>query len=188
MGLVAPPEGARLALAVMPNVDSPDRSPHLTLEEYQGYVESLQRGPWFGAMQGDSFQWSPVRGGGGRFAGIPLSQYKGQDHVLLCARAAYVLMPEVEGEWIWGLHDVQATRDSEGRPAIRIRFDRRGAKRLQELTAVNIGNRLAVSIDGHVICTMVIAAALSRDMTIPGEFTEQEVKVLVQNLREGMHR
>lgn len=185
--ILAAPEGAMLTLAIVPNVDGSGRQPSLTKEEYQGYIGDLaQNGPFQGSIRGDSFQWSPIKGDVKRFKGLPLSAYKERTYVLLCARAQYVMFPEIEGKLIWGLEKVEATQNANGRPGISIQFDEKGAELFYELTRVNVGNHLAIGVDGWVLSAPRIETPLRRKAIIAGDLTTEQVRSFVEDLRKGM--
>jgi hypothetical protein len=185
-GVLAAPEGAQLTLAIVPNADDSGRQPSLTKEQYQKYLDDLaENGPFAGSVRGDSFQWSPIKGDAGSFKSLPLSTYKDRTYILLCARAQYVMMPEVEGRWIWGLEKVEATSNN-GRPAINIWFDEKGAELLGELTKANIDNHLSIAVDGWVRTAPVVRARIRKVATITGDFTTEEVRSLVEDLKKGM--
>jgi len=185
--IMAAPEGSILTLAIVPNVDGSGRRPSLTKEEYQRYLDDLaQNGPFSGSIRGDSFQWSPVKGNPARFRDLPLSAYKERTYLLLCARAQYVMMPELEGKWAWGLEKVEATQDGDGKPTISIQFDEKGSELFYELTRANIGNHLAIGVDGWVLSAPTIETPLTKRAVIAGDFTEEQVRTFVEELRKGM--
>ncbi|HIJ52460.1 MAG TPA: hypothetical protein HPP66_04820 [Planctomycetes bacterium] len=185
--IMAAPEGSILTLAVVPNVDGSGRRPSLTKEEYQRHLNDLaQNGPFSGSIRGDSFQWSPVKGDSTRFRDLPLSTYKERNYLLLCARAQYVMMPELEGKWAWGLEKVEAAQDGNGKPTISIRFDEKGSELFYELTRANIGNHLAIAVDGWVLSAPTIETSVRKSAVIRGDFTEQQIRTFVEDLRKGM--
>ncbi len=185
--VLAAPEGAMLTLAIVPNADGSGRQPSLTTEEYQRYLDDLaENGPLRGSIRGDSFQWSPIKGGLNRFRGLPLSTYKERTYILLCARTQYVMIPEFEGRWVWGLEKVQPTTDAAGRPAISLQFDEKGAELFYELTKANIGNHLAIGVDSWVLSAPVIETPLSKKAIIAGDLTKEQVRSFVEDLRKGM--
>lgn len=185
-GILTGPEGAQLTFAIVPNIDGSTHQPRLTKEQYQKYLDYLaEEGPFAGSIRGDSFQWSPVKGNAASFEGLPLSTYKDRTYILLCARAQYVMMPEVEGRWIWGLEKVEAT-SIDGSPAINIWFDEKAAELLGKLTKANIDNHVAVAVDGWVMMAPAVLAEIRKTATITGDFTAEEVRALVEDLQKGM--
>ena len=185
--VLAAPEGAELTLAIVPNIGDSARQPRLTKEQYQKYLDDLaENGPFAGSVRGDSFQWSAIKGDTKNYKGLPLSAYKERTYILLCARAQYVMIPEVEGKWIWGLEAVEVTRDMQGRDAISVRFDEKGAELLAKLTKANIDNHLALAVDGWVRLASVIQAPVKEAAFITGDFPAGEVRTLVEDLKKGM--
>lgn len=185
--IMAAPEGSILTLAIVPNVDGSGRRPSLTKEEYQRHVEDLARnGPFAGSVRGESFQWSPIKGDSTRFKDLPLSAYKDRNYLLLCARAQYVMVPELEGKLAWGLEKVETTQDGDGKPTISIQFDEKGSELLYELTRANIGNHLAIAVDSWVLSAPTIETPLTKRAIITGDFTEQQMRTFVEDLRKGM--
>ncbi|MHC4097501.1 MAG: M56 family metallopeptidase, partial [Planctomycetota bacterium] len=185
--IMAAPEGSILTLAIVPNVDGSGRRPSLTKEEYQRYVEDLARnGPFSGSIRGESFQWSPIKGDSTRFRDLPLSAYKDRNYLLLCARAQYVMMPELEGKLAWGLEKVETTQDEDGKPTISIQFDEKGSELLYELTRANIGNHLAIAVDSWVLSAPTVETTVRKKTVVAGDFTEEQVRTFVEELRKGM--
>ncbi|MHC4906124.1 MAG: SecDF P1 head subdomain-containing protein [Planctomycetota bacterium] len=86
----------------------------------------------------------------------------------------------------WGLKEVVADSDNNGRPAIRIIFDPAGAEQFNTLTKSNINRRLAILIDGKVITAPQIMMALSGQAMIAGGFTEEEADKMAAELKKGM--
>jgi len=185
--VLAAPEGAELTLAIVPKIGDSARQPRLTKEQYQKYLDDLaENGPFAGSVRGDSFQWLPIKGDTKNYKGLPLSAYKERTYILLCARAQFVMIPEVEGKRIWGLEAVEVTRDMQSRDAISVRFDEKGAELLAKLTKANIDNHLALAVDGWVRLASVILAPLKEAAIITGEFPAGEVRTLVEDLKKGM--
>jgi preprotein translocase subunit SecD len=67
-----------------------------------------------------------------------------------------------------------------------IKFDSVGAKRFEQLTAANVGNRMAIVLDDNIYSAPVINEKISGgDAMISGSFTEQEAADLAIVLRAG---
>jgi len=88
----------------------------------------------------------------------------------------------VTGEYI---SDARITFDDFGRPAVGFRFRGEGATKFGELTGSNIGQRLAIVLDGIVQSAPVINDRISYQGTITGNFTTDEAKDLALVLRSG---
>lgn len=72
------------------------------------------------------------------------------------------------------------------KPLILLQFNEEGAKIFEELTANNIGKRLAIYIDGVLLSAPVVQEKISGGKAqISGNFTIQEAKELARNLKAG---
>lgn len=89
---------------------------------------------------------------------------------------------KVTGEY---LSDARITFDNFGRPAVLFRFRGEGATNFGELTGGNIGNRLAIVLDGVIKSAPVINDRITYEGTITGQFTPEEARDLALVLRSG---
>lgn len=89
---------------------------------------------------------------------------------------------KVTGEY---LSDARITFDNFGRPAVLFRFRGEGATNFGELTGSNIGNRLAIVLDGVIKSAPVINDRITYEGTITGQFTPEEARDLALVLRSG---
>lgn len=79
-----------------------------------------------------------------------------------------------------------ATNAASGQPTVVLHFDGTGAKLFDQLTAKNVGNTLAIFLDGKPISEPVIQEEIAGgNATITGHFTPTEARDLVQNLNFG---
>ena len=70
---------------------------------------------------------------------------------------------------------------------VSLKFDSVGAKQFGELTAANVGNRLAIVLDGKVISAPVLQAAIyGGTAQITGRFKEKEVRDLASALENPL--
>jgi SecD/SecF fusion protein len=68
-----------------------------------------------------------------------------------------------------------ASRDSTGRPQIAFKFDAEGTRAFADLTASNVGRRLAILLDGELYSAPVIRSAITQgNGIIQGSFTDKE--------------
>jgi preprotein translocase subunit SecD len=90
----------------------------------------------------------------------------------------------VSGE---NLVDAQPTFDQQTNlPIVSFRFDTVGAKRFGDVTSKNVGNQLAIVLDGRVISAPVIRdAILGGSGIITGNFTVEQTNELSLLLRAG---
>ena len=73
-----------------------------------------------------------------------------------------------------------------GKPEVGIEFDAEGTKMFAELTKENIGNQIAIFLDGQVISAPTVQTAITDGKAvITGNFTVDEAKKLAQRLNEG---
>lgn len=84
------------------------------------------------------------------------------------------------------LIDAEVTFDYADRPAVMIRFDDGGARNFADATAANVGQRLAIVIDGEVISAPIIREPIRGGTgMISGAFTVQQAHDLALVLRAG---
>ncbi len=84
------------------------------------------------------------------------------------------------------LQDARVTIGEFNEPIVSITFDSKGAREFDELTAANIGKRMAVVLDGKVYSAPVIRDRISGGRAIiEGTFTTAEANDLAVVLRAG---
>ena len=83
------------------------------------------------------------------------------------------------------LKDARISKDEMNMPAVSFEFDRNGAKRFGSLTEANIGNALAIVLDGTVQSAPVIRSRITDRGQITGNFTTEEANDLAIVLRAG---
>jgi len=84
------------------------------------------------------------------------------------------------------LQDARVTIGDFNEPIVSINFDSKGAREFDELTAANIGKRMAVVLDGKVYSAPVIRDRISGGRAIiEGTFTTAEANDLAVVLRAG---
>ena len=94
----------------------------------------------------------------------------------------YVMRPDMG----WGFESVYPEKDNRGRPIVGFKFDRKGSELFYKLTSSNIGNTLAIIIDGKIVAAPQIQLAIRNQGVITGIFSEQEVAKMVAALQKGM--
>ncbi|MBN1975145.1 MAG: hypothetical protein JW787_15995 [Sedimentisphaerales bacterium] len=187
-GVLASPESSMVSFAIVPNIGDSSKQPNISIEQNRKYIKDVDEyGPYLGAMRGDSHQWEMIMHGLSKLDGLSTSTYQNRTYVLTCARAIYVMRPEGENKLLWSLEDASPAVDANGKPAIYIRFDEKGGELFAEFTKANIGNRMAISIDNYGIVSIpYIMSALSRELIITGDFTDDLISEIVGRLRKGM--
>lgn len=100
------------------------------------------------------------------------------------AQEALVLIGEddVRGE---DLASVTEGRDESLRPMIQGSLQEPGAFKMGALTSNNIDRHLGIILDDDLLSAPQIRSKISRDLQITGQFTEDEVKLIVAVLKAG---
>lgn len=88
----------------------------------------------------------------------------------------------VTGEYI---SEARIVFDDYGNPAVGFRFRGEGASKFGKLTEENIGERLAIVLDGVIKSAPTIQDRITYEGTITGTFTPEEAKDLALILRSG---
>ncbi len=89
---------------------------------------------------------------------------------------------QVTGQY---LSDARLIFDEFGRPAVGFSFRGEGASRFGQLTGENVGQRLAIVLDGTIKSAPVIQERISSQGRITGNFSVDEAKDLALVLRSG---
>ncbi|NDJ85553.1 MAG: hypothetical protein GYB66_06685 [Chloroflexi bacterium] len=86
-----------------------------------------------------------------------------------------------------GLSNAVAVNDpSINQWHIRIVMTESGSAIMEAHTAANLGQALAIVLDGEVISVPIIAATISSESTISGDFTQDEAETLAVQIRSGV--
>ena len=91
-------------------------------------------------------------------------------------------LASVTGEYI---SDARITFDNYGNPAVGFTFKGEGASKFGKLTEENVGQRLAIVLDGIIKSAPTIQDKITYQGTITGTFTPEETKDLALILRSG---
>jgi len=91
-------------------------------------------------------------------------------------------LASVTGEYI---SDARITFDNYGNPAVGFTFRGEGSSKFGKLTEKNIGERLAIVLDGVIKSAPTIQDRITYQGTITGTFTPEEAKDLALILRSG---
>ncbi len=147
-----------------------------TVERYQ---QALVNGN--GSPEAD-FAWFPTRAGITGFPQVPAQEHGGTTYVLLRNKPPHVILASQD----WGLDKVYRITEANGRPAIGLTLNDKGASLFHSITAANVGRPLAILIHGEVVSIPSIMSPLGRSAMIAGNFTEREVADMMAALRKGM--
>ena len=113
--------------------------------------------------------------------GVVGAEYRGKFYVLLANTPDKAMTSEEE----WRLADAYRSVDELGRPAVGFDMDPRGSNALSRITRNHIGDPMAILLDGGVITTPTLQAALSTGGIITGNFNAEYVDFLVRTLDSG---
>lgn len=150
-----------------------------------GLIETLKQMRTHGGDFPESdFAWFPIRTD---LTGQPFAitrESDGQAYVLLWNQPPHVIL----ASQAWGLESVYRTTDASGRAAIGLTFNDKGASLFDDLTAAHVQENLAIVVEGTVVAMPNISAPLGSRAIITGNFTEQEIEVLLAVLRKNVGR
>jgi peroxiredoxin len=180
------PAGSKLEFRIAPSASS------LTNAERDSYMDWLKAGKvgfWWkaGRIRGrmPDHAWLAFAGDMANAGNLVTGEYKGQKYVLVSDKPGQTMVTG-DGKHAWGLTMVRATTDAMNRLAVGFDLDDRGAELFSAFTKANIGNVVAIVVDGKVVSVPVIRAALGKRGMILGRFSEQEVQAFVKALKAGM--
>lgn len=128
------------------------------------------------------FAWFPSRAGMTGFPQVPAQEHGGTTYVLLWNKPPHVILASQD----WGLDRVYRTTDANGRPAIGLTLNEKGASLFHDITAANVQQPLAILLNGEAVSIPSIMSPLGRSAVIAGNFTEREVADMMAALRKGM--
>jgi preprotein translocase subunit SecD len=152
------------------------------------YVAALQKGRGAGVDVDSAFKWFPVEGELDWYRVLALIVADGPDgrgYILLSDRSSHCMTHAQPDGGDWRVVQAEATHDSQGYPAIRIRLDGAGAARMRRLSEANLHRHLAIVLDGRAYSAPNIAGVMGRDLQITGRFSAEEVARLIRVLRTG---
>jgi len=90
-----------------------------------------------------------------------------------------------EGDSGWAVIRTYETVDNLGRKAVGFGLDGPGARRMNRLTGPNVGEPMAILLDGQVFSAPRINQAISENGIIQGNFTKRELDYLTNVLMTG---
>jgi hypothetical protein len=128
-----------------------------------------------GSLPESDFAWFPIRMD---LTGQPFAithESGGKAYVLLWNKPPQVILASQD----WGLESVYRVADANRRAAIGLTFNDKGASLFHDLTTTHVQQNLAIVVEGTVVAMPNISAPLGRAAIITGNFTEQEIEVLL---------
>ena len=152
--------------------------------EIAGYVEALKtKGPKAASVGGYTWcelekveEFKKIRGAIG-------GQFGSKFYILASNKAGETMLRSNNKPW--KLTNSRPSSDETGRRAIAFSFDPIAANLFYDLTRNNRGRPLAILLDGLVLSGPNIEDAIRASGIIRGEFTETEVKDMVNKLNAG---
>lgn len=116
----------------------------------------------------------------------PLLEFKEVDKSLTTASSSEPVWKNTD---VTGKYLSKATlqfNQSDGSPEVSLEFDSEGAQKFKELTARNIGQPIAIFLDGYPIQIATVSTEIPNGQAIiSGSFSVAEAKLLVQRLKDG---
>ena len=85
----------------------------------------------------------------------------------------------------WSIESVYYSLDRLGRPAVGFDFDIAGAGQMARLSGPHVGEPLAIVIDNDVYSSPTLQSQIGRRCIITANFTNDDVKQLIDLLRQG---
>ncbi len=114
----------------------------------------------------------------GPHSGQPIP-IKGSSQPLCLAGQPFLTEKDVES--------AETRKSSSGPPVVFLTFRQNAAVRELQVTLKNVGNRIAIVLNGRVLATPTIAAG-SRMLYLDGGFTQAQALALVHAFYETMNR
>ena len=137
-----------------------------------------------GALPGDQMRWFEVERPE-EMTGHRLYPYAEKMWLLLWTTPDKSLVHRA-GIRPWGLQRAYRDYDSRtGEYVVAFRFDPQGAALFGELSGNNIGEHLAIVLDGRVISAPVLRSRIEGQGQISGRFSDRDIDYLVRTLNAG---
>ena len=107
-------------------------------------------------------------------------EHKGNSGAISREAVVLQVLPVVDGSQV---DFSQAARNRQGGWEIHLRLDVSASARFEEVTAANVGRRLAMLLDGFCCSAPLIKERIGGEVCISGSFSEQEARELAAILR-----
>ena len=133
----------------------------------------------------------------------PVIQRQGRDRIIvelpgvkdpeqaiaMLGRTALLEFKDMNGKTVLtgkDLKDSKASVDQGGRPVVTLQFNEEGAKKFADLTAANVGNQIAILLDGEVLTAPRVSEPITGgNAQITGSRDAKEAEHLAIMLRSG---
>ena len=149
-------------------------------------------GAWFPVN--DLKQWYKEPEDLARLQADPVAYFAGQQNLVAAERdGVYYLLLYItpdksmthEGDSDWAIIRTYAAIDNFGRNAIGFGLDGPGGRRMNRLTGPNVGEPMAILLDGQVYSAPIINQPISENGIIQGNFSKAEINYLTRVLAAG---
>ncbi len=130
------------------------------------------------------YLWLPIAG---EFAGPELitGEFKSQKYALVSNKSGDVMIRH-EGKGGWGVTKARAVKDKAGIRAVEFSLDNHGAEQFAALTWANVGNHLAMIVNGKIVCAPIIRTPITGgQIMISQNFTQKEADAMAAAIRVG---
>ena len=180
----------KLSFHILPNKDTIGQfSPMLSEEQVAEYRMQLRtNGPSYSTTQKDVYRWLKADRPQCTLPSEAITEeYSGMRYVLVCNWRPRAMLSGPEYPENWHLTNVKAETDSHERPAIRFELDEIGQEQMAMITGQNdhIGRSMAIVLNGKIIAAPKIQSKLSKQGMIVGNFTEEQVRQIVDQLKNS---
>ena len=175
-----PPLG-ELEFRIVPGPPGSGQQPVVSDADVQAMRRRLAEDA-YAARPMDQYVWAELGTDG---HAMVTGEYRGRKGVLLCNHKGGMMVFEAQAP-AWGIQRADVGVDETGRPYLGIRLDERGAKLLGPLTRANVGNRMALLIDGKVLSAPVIRSEIAANAMVSGNFTLKEAQSLAAAINRTM--
>ena len=115
--------------------------------------------------------------------GLVAEQYDGRIYLLLYTTRPRSLAHDSGSPW--SLTSAGPTVDQLGRPAVAFNLDQSGAGQMGRLTGGNIGEPMAIVLDGEIYSAPTIQGQITSQGSITGQFSQADIDYLIRVLAAG---
>ncbi|MBI4441988.1 MAG: protein translocase subunit SecD [Acidobacteria bacterium] len=167
-------------LVQLPGVDDPQRVKEIMQTTALLEIRQVQNGPYSSRQQGLSAFSGVLPAGTELLESVEMPEGTADTSV----RQWYLVnrVPVITGR---DLRSARPGRDENNRPEVDFTITADGARRFGEFTETNIGNSLAVVLDGKIQSVATIQSRITDSGRITGRFTQQRANDLSLVLRAG---
>ncbi|MBW8000954.1 MAG: protein translocase subunit SecD [Planctomycetes bacterium] len=170
-----------LEFRIIPTTDRTE----LSIDEIETYVNNLQnKGPKFASSS--DYIWSQIEKKEEWQSPYSIVASFGDKYYVLASNKSEEVMLHGGDAKSWKLKKAEpGTEYSTGKRAINFVLDERGGKIFSDITGNNIGRPLCISLDGLAISAPNINSKIYTRGQITGNYTEVELRDLINKLRAG---